>query len=79
MQMAVLCDVAPCGLVETDQRFRDSYCFHHEGHNDGSSKHLRNIGNISIRPRGATSHKTAIFMFFAVRTINPTLDIGVLR
>jgi hypothetical protein len=31
MKMTVFCDVAPCSLVETDRRFRDSYCLHHQG------------------------------------------------
>jgi hypothetical protein len=31
MAMAVLWDVAPFSLVETDRRFRGSYCLHHLG------------------------------------------------
>jgi hypothetical protein len=31
--MAAFWDVAPCSLVEVDQRFRGAYCIHHqEGH-----------------------------------------------
>jgi hypothetical protein len=29
MKMAVFWDVAPCSLVEIDQRFRRLYCLHH--------------------------------------------------
>jgi hypothetical protein len=31
MKMTVFWDVAPCSLVETDRRFRDSYGHHHQG------------------------------------------------
>jgi hypothetical protein len=29
--MAVFWDVAPCGLLQTDRRFRGAYCLHHRG------------------------------------------------
>jgi hypothetical protein len=32
MKMAVIWDVAPCFLVDTEQRFRSPYCLHHQGH-----------------------------------------------
>jgi hypothetical protein len=28
MKMAVVCHIAPCGLVDTDRRFREVYCLH---------------------------------------------------
>jgi hypothetical protein len=31
MKMAVFWDIALCGLVETDRRFRGPYCLHHQG------------------------------------------------
>jgi hypothetical protein len=60
MKMAVLWDVAPCSLVETDRRFRGAYCLHHQGR------------SVSIRLHGSTFQKTAIFMLVAVRTWNHT-------
>jgi hypothetical protein len=29
--MAVFWDVATCGLVDSDRRFRGAYCLHHQG------------------------------------------------
>jgi hypothetical protein len=29
--MAVFWDFAPCSLLDTDLRFRSSYCLHHQG------------------------------------------------
>jgi hypothetical protein len=31
MRMSVFWDVTPCSRVETDRRFRGSYCLHHQG------------------------------------------------
>jgi hypothetical protein len=31
--MAVFWDVATCGLVDRDRRFRGAYCLHHQGDN----------------------------------------------
>jgi hypothetical protein len=31
LKMTVFWDVALCGLVETDQRFRGAYCLHRQG------------------------------------------------
>jgi hypothetical protein len=31
MKMTAFWDVAPCDLVEIDQRFRGAYCLHHQG------------------------------------------------
>jgi hypothetical protein len=36
MKMTVFSDVAPCSLVDTDRRFRDAYCLHHQGIADRS-------------------------------------------
>jgi hypothetical protein len=36
----VFWDVASCGLVDTDRRFRDAYCLHHQGDDDGGRKFL---------------------------------------
>jgi hypothetical protein len=36
--MAVFWDVAPYSLIDIDQRFRGSYCLHHQGGGDGGSK-----------------------------------------
>jgi hypothetical protein len=30
MKMAVFWDAVPCSLIETDRRFRHSYCLHHQ-------------------------------------------------
>jgi hypothetical protein len=42
--MTVFWDVAPCILLETDQRFRGAYYLHHQG--ALMSKHLWNFGQI---------------------------------
>jgi len=34
LKITVLCDVAPCSLVEVSGRFRDAYCLRHLGPND---------------------------------------------
>jgi hypothetical protein len=31
VKMAVFWDVAPCSEVEIDQRFRGTFCLHHQG------------------------------------------------
>jgi hypothetical protein len=31
MKVAVIWVVAPCSVVETDRRFRGSYCLYHQG------------------------------------------------
>jgi hypothetical protein len=46
MKMAVNCVVAPCSLIEVFQRFRGTCCLHHQGDEDGGSKHLRNVGKL---------------------------------
>jgi hypothetical protein len=40
MKMAVFWDVEQCSLVDTDRRFRGPYYLHHQGPDDGGSKHL---------------------------------------
>jgi hypothetical protein len=40
MKIGLFWDAAPCSLVETDRRFRGAYYLHHEGIDDGGSKHL---------------------------------------
>jgi hypothetical protein len=40
MKMTVFWDISPYSLVEVDRRFRDVYCLHHHGNDDGGSKHL---------------------------------------
>jgi hypothetical protein len=42
MRMTVLWDVVPCSLIEIDQRFRGTYCLHHQV-DGGGSKHLWNV------------------------------------
>jgi hypothetical protein len=42
LKMAVLCDVAPCNLVDIDRRFGGTYCLHHR-HDVGSSNHFLNV------------------------------------
>jgi len=32
IKMAVSWDVAPCSVVDTERRFRDAYCLHHQGY-----------------------------------------------
>jgi hypothetical protein len=39
MKITVFWDVVLCSILETDRRFTDAYCLHHQG-NDGGSKHL---------------------------------------
>jgi hypothetical protein len=53
--MAVLWDVAPCSLLETDQRFRGASCLYHKD-DDGGSKHLWNVKSVSTRLQGEDSH-----------------------
>jgi hypothetical protein len=36
---------APYILVDTDGRFRGSYCLYHQGDYDGGSELLRNVGH----------------------------------
>jgi hypothetical protein len=40
----VFCDIAPYCLVESDRRFIGAYCLHYHRPDDGSSKHLWNVG-----------------------------------
>jgi hypothetical protein len=40
MKMAVILNVAPCSLVDIERRFDGDYFLHHEGDDDGDSKHL---------------------------------------
>jgi hypothetical protein len=37
MEIIDFWDIAPCSLVEADQRFRGTYCLHHQGDNGGST------------------------------------------
>jgi hypothetical protein len=39
-KMAVFWDVAPCSLLVVYRRFICTYCLHHQGDNNGDSKHL---------------------------------------
>jgi hypothetical protein len=41
MKMAVFWDVAPCGLVDFDRRFRSTYCLHHEDHPEETDSRLQ--------------------------------------
>jgi hypothetical protein len=36
--------MSPCSLVEVDRRFRCAHFLHHQGVNDGDSKHLWKVG-----------------------------------
>jgi hypothetical protein len=63
VKVAVLWDVAPCSLVESDWRFGGDYCPYHEG--------VEEV--ISNRLHGATSQKTATFIFVALRIWNLTI------
>jgi hypothetical protein len=40
MKMAVFWVVAPCNLVQVYQRFGGACCLHHQGPDDGGSKHI---------------------------------------
>jgi hypothetical protein len=51
MKMAVFWVVAPWSLVEVYQRFRGPCCLHHQG------------DEVATRLHGATTHKSAIFLF----------------
>jgi hypothetical protein len=46
MKITVFCDVEPCSLVEVCRRFRGASCLHHQGRDDGGSKHLWNVGKL---------------------------------
>jgi hypothetical protein len=64
--MAVFWDVAPCSLVDNEQRFRKAYCpiirvMMMEAVRSSDM-------SISTRLHGATSQKIAIFIRIAVRT-----------
>jgi hypothetical protein len=61
--MAVLWGVAPCFLIDIDQRFGNVSCLHHYGDDRGSK--LLKRRSVSTRLHGATSHKAA--MFFPIR------------
>jgi hypothetical protein len=39
MKIRAFWDIAPCGLLGVDLRFRDAYCLHHQG-DDGGNTHL---------------------------------------
>jgi hypothetical protein len=47
--MVAFWDVAPCSLVDIDERFRGAYCLHHQDH----------TSETSVRLHGATSQKTS--------------------
>jgi hypothetical protein len=34
IQMTVFWDIASCGVIEVDRRFRGVYCLHHQGYSD---------------------------------------------
>jgi hypothetical protein len=36
MKMTVLQNIAPCGQVDIDRRFIETYCLHHQGPNENS-------------------------------------------
>jgi hypothetical protein len=36
--MMIFWDMAPCSLVELDQRFRGAYCLHYQGDDGGSTR-----------------------------------------
>jgi hypothetical protein len=55
LKMAVFWVVAPCSLVEAEQRFKGTCCLHHQGY-DGGSKDLWNVGKLlpdytALQPR----------------------------
>jgi hypothetical protein len=59
MKFIAFWDVAPCSRVGVDRRFRYAYSLHHQG-DDGSSKHLWNIGQLqrdytALHPRTSYS------------------------
>jgi hypothetical protein len=59
MEMTVVWDVAPCTLVEIDQRFRGAHC-HHQG-DDGSEPLIDGGRGGSIRSkRKETRNKTKV-------------------
>jgi hypothetical protein len=62
--MAVFWDVAPRTFVKGYRRFRDAYCPHRCYDNGSQILRKRRLTN-SLQ--GATSQKTAIFVFAAVR------------
>jgi hypothetical protein len=80
--MAVFRVIAPFSLVEIYQRFRGLCCLHHQGDERlialialmmEAARPLKRW-QTSTRLRGATTQKTAIFIFTAVRTSNPTYE-----
>jgi hypothetical protein len=71
MKRTSLCDIAPCSLVEVGRHFRDAYCFHHQGDDEGSM-HLWNVGLLQSdytalfrrRLSSSNSSSSAIFLVF---------------
>jgi hypothetical protein len=76
--MAVFWDVAPCSLVEVCRSFRGAHgLYRHKVHrpDDGSSKHLRNLGRLLPGYKAPTSQKTVNFILATVKTLNLTCKI----
>jgi hypothetical protein len=73
MKMAVFWDVAPCGLVDIDRRFRGAYCLHHHHHLDNAGQ-LPPLKRRSVftRQHDTISQKTASLILVAMRTRNLT-------
>jgi hypothetical protein len=59
--MTAFWDIAPCGLVEADRRFRGAYCLHHQDDDDGRTNLPLERRFTCTRLRGTTSQKAVIF------------------
>lgn len=46
--MAVICDVAKCGLLENYRRFRDAYCIHHQIDCSGNGRNKFSETSVSL-------------------------------
>jgi hypothetical protein len=74
LNMTAFWDIAPCGLVKVDRRFRDAYCLYLQGSLPwlwGQYAPL-NRRSTSTRLYGAIPQKALIFILATVRTWNLT-------
>jgi hypothetical protein len=48
LKMIAFCDIAPCGLVELDWRFRGAFCVHHQGDDCPDGEGSMYFWNVSL-------------------------------
>jgi hypothetical protein len=61
--MVVFIDVEPCSLVEMCRRLGDAYCFSHNFHGSGGSKHLETSVNLYETTRRNTTEDSHCLPF----------------